>query len=252
VVNPLTVPVGSTATTGQSLSVTTTTGCTWTAASNAPWITVTTGASGNGTGTVRFDVGANTGAPRNGTLTVAGQTVTVSQASGCSYTVNPTTASIGANGGSGPHIQVSTASGCAWTATTGTTWLTITSGSSGSGNGTADFTATANNGPARSGSLSVAGQTVTVTQAAGCAYSVVIAPTSFREDGGTALGTVTTVPGCAWTASSGSSWIVVQSGATGSGPGTVTLQIQPNSGSISRTGTVTIAGQSFDIKQSNK
>jgi len=182
-------------------------------------------------------------------LTVAGQPVTVSQASGCSYAVNVTTVSIGDRGGSGPAVKVSTASGCAWTAASGTTWLTITSGASGSGNGTVDFTASQNTSDARSGSLSIAGQTVTVNQASGCVYAVALVPTSFRDEGGTALGTVTTAPGCSWTSSSGSSWIVVQSGATGSGPGAATLQIQVNPGG-SRNGTVTIAGRSFDIKQS--
>ena len=120
---------------------------------------------------------------------------------------------------------------------------------SGSGNGTVDFTASQNTGDARSGSLSIAGQTVTVNQASGCDYAVVLVPTSFRDEGGTALGTVTTAPGCSWTSSSGSSWIVVQSGATGSGPGTATLQIQVNPGG-KRDGTVTIAGHSFAISQS--
>lgn len=56
-------------------------GCAWTAASNVTWITVTSGASGTGNGTVVYQVQANTtGQPRTGTLTIAGQTVTVNQA----------------------------------------------------------------------------------------------------------------------------------------------------------------------------
>jgi hypothetical protein len=46
------------------------------------WITITTGASGNGTGTVAFTVAANTGAARTGTITVGGQIFTISQAAG--------------------------------------------------------------------------------------------------------------------------------------------------------------------------
>ena len=54
--------------------------CSWTAQSNASFITITNGASGNGSGTVSFTVAANnTGAPRTGTLTIAGATVTVNQ-----------------------------------------------------------------------------------------------------------------------------------------------------------------------------
>jgi hypothetical protein len=59
------------------------TGCSgsWTALSNASWITVASGGSGSGSGsfTVGLSVAANQGAARVGTLTVAGQTVTVSQ-----------------------------------------------------------------------------------------------------------------------------------------------------------------------------
>ena len=62
-------------------SVTAPTGCTWTAESNASWITVTGGASGSGDGTVTYSVAPYTGKPknRNGSLTIAGQTLTVKQ-----------------------------------------------------------------------------------------------------------------------------------------------------------------------------
>jgi hypothetical protein len=44
------------------------------------WITITSGASRTGTGTVTFTVAANTGGARTGTLTIAGSTFTVTQA----------------------------------------------------------------------------------------------------------------------------------------------------------------------------
>jgi uncharacterized repeat protein (TIGR01451 family) len=64
-----------------NVSVTSPSGtCTWNAVSNASWIHVTGGASGAGSGTVNLTVDPNTtGTPRTGTLTVAGQTVTVFQ-----------------------------------------------------------------------------------------------------------------------------------------------------------------------------
>ena len=62
-------------------TVTTTSGCAWTGVSNAAWITVTSGGSGTGNGTVAYTVAANTStSPRTGTLTIAGRTVTVTQA----------------------------------------------------------------------------------------------------------------------------------------------------------------------------
>jgi glucose/arabinose dehydrogenase len=64
-----------------SVSVTAPGGCAWTAASNASWITITSGASGNGNGTVAYSVGPYGGPPkkRTGTMTIAGQTFTVQQ-----------------------------------------------------------------------------------------------------------------------------------------------------------------------------
>jgi Zn-dependent metalloprotease len=64
-----------------TVSVTATAGCSWTAVSNAAFITITSGASGTGSGTVAYSVAANTAtASRTGTLTIAGQTFTVTQA----------------------------------------------------------------------------------------------------------------------------------------------------------------------------
>ena len=71
--------VASSVSTG-SLTVTTTSACAWTAASNDAFITVTGGTSGTGTGAVSYSIAANTGAARTGTMTIAGQTFTVTQA----------------------------------------------------------------------------------------------------------------------------------------------------------------------------
>ena len=64
-----------------SFTVSTESGCSWTAATTASWIRITAG-SGTGSGTVTYTVDLNTGAARTGTITVADKTYTVSQASG--------------------------------------------------------------------------------------------------------------------------------------------------------------------------
>ena len=54
--------------------------CSWTATSGVTWISVVSGASGTGNGTVVYQVQANiTGQPRTGFLFIAGQTFTVTQ-----------------------------------------------------------------------------------------------------------------------------------------------------------------------------
>ena len=53
--------------------------CAWTASSNADWMHIVRGATGSGDGEMWFLIEANLGEERVGTLTVAGQTVTVTQ-----------------------------------------------------------------------------------------------------------------------------------------------------------------------------
>ena len=63
-----------------SVGVTTLTGCRWSAATGAAWISVSSGLSGDASGTVGLTVAANAGAARVGQMNIAGQTYTVSQA----------------------------------------------------------------------------------------------------------------------------------------------------------------------------
>jgi C1A family cysteine protease len=152
-----------------SIRVTTQSGCAWTASSNVAWMSITSGSSGTGTGDVQFSVSANsTSTERTGTLTVAGQTYQVTQQAGnvvCTYSISPTSASLAASGGTG-SVSVTATAGCAWTATSNITWITVTSGSSGSGNGTVQYTVAANTAStSRTGTLTIAGKTFTVTQA---------------------------------------------------------------------------------------
>ena len=63
-----------------SVGITTISGCAWNASTGAPWITVASGASGNGAGTVGLAVAANSGVARTGQVAIGGQTYTVTQA----------------------------------------------------------------------------------------------------------------------------------------------------------------------------
>jgi hypothetical protein len=150
---------------GGSVSVTAGAGCGWGASSSAAWITITSGASGSGSGTVNYSVAANTSATgRTGYLTVAGQTFTVNQAgAACSYSLSASSASVGAGASSG-NVSVTAGSGCGWMASSSASWISVTAGSVGNGNGSVSYTVAANTGSARSGTLSIAGQTFTVNQ----------------------------------------------------------------------------------------
>ncbi|RPI51962.1 MAG: hypothetical protein EHM49_06350, partial [Deltaproteobacteria bacterium] len=147
-----------------SVSVATQSGCSWTAASNDAWIHTTSGDSGTGSGTVNYSVNANTGSSRTGTMTIAGQTFTVSQgeAGTCTYAIDPASANIGLHGGSG-SVDVTADPGCSWEASSNVSWISITSGSSGTGNGTVMYMVYRSR-TARTGTVTIAGQTFTVSQ----------------------------------------------------------------------------------------
>src|SRR5262249_61917524 len=101
-------------------------------------------------------------------------------------------------------------------------------GSHGNGPGRSSDAVAASDGPGRTGTIIVAGRTVTVTQSLGCSYS--IAPTSINvgaQAGNTAI-QVAAGSGCAWTAVSGVPWISIASGATGNVPGQAQVATAPN------------------------
>lgn len=103
--------------------------------------------------------GATLGTPNPATLTIIDNEP-------CSYSITPTSQNIVAAGGS-YSASVTTASGCAWTAASNAAWLTIMNGSSGSGNGTVNYSAAANTGSGgRTGTLTIAGKTLTIIQTA--------------------------------------------------------------------------------------
>ncbi len=84
----------------------------------------------------------------------------------CTYSLNPTSASVGATAGSG-IVAVTTQAGCTWTAQANSSWIHVTSGSSYVGSGTVSYSWDANTGSQRSGGMTIAGRSFTVTQAAG-------------------------------------------------------------------------------------
>lgn len=83
----------------------------------------------------------------------------------CNYSISPTNITSNSLGGNG-SIFVSTTAGCAWTAiSNNTSWLNVTSGGSGSGNGLVNYSFDSNpNNTLRTGTLTIAGLTFTVNQ----------------------------------------------------------------------------------------
>lgn len=231
----------------RTLTVTTAAGCSWTAAAHDAWITVTAGAAATGSGTVGVSVAGTNGPSRSGTLTVAGQTVTVVQSQGCAFSIAPTTASVSPSGGN-QTVAVTAGSGCPWTAQSEASWITVASGASGSGNGAVTVNVASTSGPARSGTVTIAGQPFTVNQGQGCMFALSGASASAPAGGASGSFDVRTGDGCGWTASSSADWLRVTGGASGTGPGSVQYTVAPNAGPA-RNAAITAGGQSFAVAQ---
>jgi YVTN family beta-propeller protein len=232
--------------------VTAPSGCLWAAAANAGFLSVTSGGSGDGNGSVSYLATANSGtAGQSGTLTIAGQTFSVAEAGiACSYSLSSAGASLTSFGGSGA-ITVTAPSGCGWSAAANAGFLSVTSGGSGNGTGTVSFQAAANAGVAnRAGTLTIAGQTFTIMESGvACSYSLSSSAVSLSSSGGAGTVMVTAPSGCAWTASA-AGFLSITSGAGGNGTGSVGYLAAANTGTSSETGTLTIAGQTFTVTES--
>jgi hypothetical protein len=230
-------------------------GCTIKIQSNNSWIAA--GGGGSEMGTAAYTVESNSAAARIGTISATfygllgfpqdTSSFTVYQAGEptCTYSLSPSSVQLSSIGG-GASFAVTTQTGCTWTATSNADW--ITTSSSGNGSGTVNYSVQQNNGSARSGTITVAGQTVSINQSAACSYAltppgIIIGPGSLN-----ASFQITTSEGCAWNAQSSSDWITITSGI-GNGTGTVNYTVQTNTGA-SRTGTITAGGQTFTVLQS--
>lgn len=83
----------------------------------------------------------------------------------CAYVISPASASYNVAGASG-SITVTASAGCAWTAASNVSWVSVSSGASGAGNGKITYSVASNPGTsARSGTIIIAGLPFAVTQA---------------------------------------------------------------------------------------
>ncbi|MCI0447133.1 hypothetical protein L0152_28490, partial [bacterium] len=118
----------------------------------------------------------------------------------CTFSIEPPGQTFDETGGTG-SVTVTAPDGCDWTAVSNDTWITITGGSSGNGNGTVDYSVDPNPDAAqRIGTMLIATQTFTVTQTGSCLFcddfeDGVLDPNwnyikpSWSESGGNLIGT---------------------------------------------------------------
>ena len=148
--------------------------CPWTASNDSPsFVTITSGASGTGNGTIQYSVAANTAGGRNANLTIANSaassvTYAITQASlfACAATLSPATFNAPAEGASNGFLINLSLNQCSWNAVSNNpSDLTITSANAGTGSQAAIAFAVAQN-------TSTSPRTLTIT--AGCQTFTVI------------------------------------------------------------------------------
>jgi hypothetical protein len=171
----------------------------------------------------------------------------------CAYSLSAASAAFPVTGGSG-SVTINAPAGCSWTAVSNDNWVFITSPDSGNGSATISFEVRENfDERFRIGTLTIAGQIFRVLQEGlgSGACSNAISPTfaSFPSIGGSGSVNVIANEECIWRAVSNTIWLTLTSNDNGIGVGVVTYSVDANPGSTSRKGTITVAGQTFTIKQ---
>ena len=248
--------------------------CSWTATTTTEWITIVSGSTGQGNGTVSYTVAPHAATTaRSGSLTVAGVQVTIAQAAAepqpppadCQYSVAPVELTPCMSVPNELTFSVATQQGCTWNVTTESPWISITAGNSGNASGPVRFRVTDNWDPPRQGIVMVRwptptlGQNVRVLQA-GCYYAVsrdvfdvgsAASAQSFdviqQSEPYTCGGALQNA--CVWTAVSDVSWITITTSMPHQGDDRVFFTIAPNMAGTARTGTITVRDKVVRVNQ---
>lgn len=147
----------------------------WTAVSDVSWISIATGASGAGNGSVMYvvDPYTVTSASRSGTITIAGKKLYITQR-GYEMSIDPAVKEIGCNAGQG-EFGISASIDVVWQVIVTEPWITIVGDKSGNGDGTLHYTVADNTtGATRTGKIIVAGEVYTITQLSTLAVETIV------------------------------------------------------------------------------
>ncbi|MGE5805466.1 MAG: BACON domain-containing protein [Ignavibacteria bacterium] len=88
-----------------------------------------------------------------------------------------------------------------------------------------------------------------ISTAPACSISLSEYSKPFISTGGTGTISVTAGNGCSWSAVSQAAWITVITGISGTGNGTITYSVKPNTTSQQRTGSIKVEDKTFTITQ---
>ena len=214
----------------------------WQARPNVDWISVSP-TSGAGEGSVSYQVAPyNEVATRQGTMTVAGNTVTVFQ-----YGRRMKLESYSETRDWYTHVIPITVNALAiteWSVTPNASWISIVDAGNGKGGDLVSIAISENPSyKARTGTVTIGTETFTVTQEGRTDLAFSVSPVSSEAsvEGAYGLVAVTATPDLPWTAKSGANWVtIVATTASGAGNGNIVYSASPNSTLYNRTGTITV------------
>ena len=210
-----------------TISITTSAGVSWTAVSNAPWITVTP-ASGTSNGSVSYTVASYGGVvSRTGSLTIAGKTFSITQ-TGEDVNLSPKSVDK-AYSSDIVQIQVTALGSTVWNVTANNPWISVVDDGNGFGDSTVTLAISTNPSFAdRTGTVSIGTATFTLTKLE-LRIRFPILPREATADRSvlTATWRCSPTPDAPWTAESLDPWVVVSSGASGAGNGNIQYVVPP-------------------------
>jgi len=230
---------------GESYDIAVTSNTDWTVVESLDWASVSV-ASGSADSTVTVTVDANTTTrPRSGTITIGGQTHSLSQNGAVAFVTIDPISKTAVSGGESYDITIT--SNTDWTATESLDWASV-SLASGSGDNTVTVTVDANiTTSPRSGTITIGEQTHSLSQNGAAAF-VTIDPISKSTVSGGESYDITVTSNTDWTVTESLDW-ASDSSTSGSGDGVVTVTVDGNSSASSRSGTITIGGEVHSLNQ---
>jgi uncharacterized protein (TIGR03437 family) len=168
---------------------------------------------------------------------------------GCQYAIDQAQLVFTAAGGS---ASVGILATCPWLAVSYTNWVTISTDVGNSGTGLLTYSVAPNpNSASRTGTLSIGGKSLTVTQSGlTCSLNVQTRNVSVAAAGvtGATMAVSFNAPDCSYRATSSVPWILLSLPSNGTGNGTIAYTVGVNTGGL-RTGAIAVANRTVYINQ---
>jgi all-beta uncharacterized protein/BACON domain-containing protein len=164
---------------------------------------------------------------------------------------SPTTTDFTSDGGKGT-VAIATTRDCSWTVSTSASWVSVAN-TSGQGQASIPYSVAANPVPvARAAQIAVSDATLQLSQdAAPCRFALSPSSASVAAAGGPVTVQLSTLAGCAWKATSDSSWLTITSAASGTTTATIGMSAASNTGAA-RTAHMIAGGLTFTVTQAKK